>query len=133
MGTTIFGENETMGNSDEFIGIHTDEMQWRDDTDLLTLPEGVQVKVLSNDPETGRIDMLVRFPPGYVEPRHTHEGCHSGVILEGEMHVEGKVLKPGDYVFGPGRNIPHGPMGYPEGCAVFASFYGKPAHTESQG
>jgi hypothetical protein len=49
------------------------------------------------------------------------------------MHVEGKILKPGDYVFGPGDNIPHGPMGYPKGCTVFASFYGSPAHDEANG
>lgn len=120
-----------MEGSDKFIAINADEMSWENDTEVLTLPEGVQIKVLSTDPETGRIDMLVRFPPGYVEPRHRHEGCHSGVILEGEMHVVGKVMKPGDYVFGPGDHIPHGPMRYPVGCTVFASFYGDPAHTEA--
>jgi quercetin dioxygenase-like cupin family protein len=119
-----------MGNSDRFIGINTKDMEWADDTEVLTLPEGVQIKVFSTDPEKGRSDMMVRFPPGYVEPRHAHGGSHSGIIVEGEMHVEGKVLTPGDYVFGPGNNIPHGPMGYPKGCIVFASFTGSPAHSE---
>ena len=114
--------------SKNFIALHPDEMEWEDDTDVFTLPEGVQVKMFSHDPATGRRDGFVRFPPGYVEPQHSHKGWHSNLIVEGEMHVDGRVLKPGDYLFGPGDDIPHGPLSYPVGCVVFFSFHGPTEH-----
>jgi hypothetical protein len=84
----------------------------------------VQVKLLYSDPETGQVDLLVRFPPGYVEPRHVHDSTHSVVVLEGVQVAEGEPMRPGDYVFG-GANSAHGPFEYPEGCVVFASFRGR--------
>ena len=84
----------------------------------LGLPEGVNWRLYEPDHDGSQV-MLVRFPPGYVEPRHVHEAEHLDVIVEGEMHVHGKVLKPGDYLRGI-PNEPHGPMAYPVGCTVFA-------------
>ena len=48
------------------------------------------------DEVSERAERFVRFPPGYVEPRHEHDHYHSIFVLEGEMHVDGKVLKPGE-------------------------------------
>ena len=95
--------------SKNLIVVHPDELEWEDDTELFTLPKGVQVKMFSYDPETGR-------------------GWHSNLIVEGEMHVDGKILKPGDYLFGPGDEIAHGPLSYPLGCIIFTSFYGPTEH-----
>jgi hypothetical protein len=79
---------------------------------ILGLPPGVKVKIIveGRDPVSDRVDKFVEFPPGYTEPRHTHEYYHSTLVLEGEMHVAGKVLKPGDYVYD-----------YPIGCTVFSA------------
>lgn len=97
--------------------------------DVLTLPEGVLAKVLNENEAEGRTDLLVKFPPGYVEPRHTHEGAHAALILEGRMLIHGHELTPGDYVYG--HRVEHGPMEYPDGCVVFASFVGgSPAHRD---
>ena len=109
------------------IILNSEKIEWQDGDKLLTLPKGVKIKILSEDKSTGRRDMLVKFSKGYVEPRHTHDGYHSDVLLEGTWIVEGKTLKPGDYVFGP-RGEEHGPFECPNGCLVFASFYGKPEH-----
>ena len=76
-----------------------------------------------SDPEIGVADMLIKFPPGYVEPEHAHESSHSIVVLEGVQIVKGVHLHPGDYVWASGPE-PHGPYEYPEGCVVFASFRG---------
>jgi quercetin dioxygenase-like cupin family protein len=84
---------------------------------LLGRPEGVEWRVYESN-DAGDMVVLVRFPPGYIEPRHVHEAEHWDVIIEGEMHVQGRVLTRGDYLRGP-ANIPHGPMSYPKGCTVF--------------
>jgi hypothetical protein len=85
-----------------FVATYDDDIPWQEDPaiDMLTLPKGVQVKIFRHDPAMKRIDMKVKFPPGYVEPEHTHKSWHSIVVLKGRMCVAGKDLRPGDYVWG---------------------------------
>jgi len=111
-----------------FKAIHDHEVPWESDDvrGILKLPPGVQVKVLNFDPVMKRIDMKHRFPPGYVEPAHTHKSWHSILVTKGRMCVAGKDLRPGDYVFG--WDIPHGPYEYPDGCEVFIVYMGDPTH-----
>jgi hypothetical protein len=107
-----------------YIGLRFDELDWQDGRELLGLPEGVQVKILRRYPSSERrIDFLVKFPPGYQEPRHTHEGSGMGLVLEGKQVVDGETYGPGTYAYDIG-SIPHGPFDYPEGCILFASFHG---------
>jgi len=107
----------------EFHTAHRWDLTWQDDTEVLALGHGVQVKVYHHDPETGHTDMLIKFPPGYVEPEHAHASEHSVVVLEGLQIANGDPLRPGDSCYGP-PEVPHGPFEYPEGCVVFASFRG---------
>ena len=100
------------------------ELEWQDDVDVLTLGQGVQVKVLHRSLDNQHVDMLVKFPPGYVEPAHAHDSTHSIVVLEGLQIAEGEHLHAGDYVWSGAQNEVHGPFEYPEGCVVFASFRG---------
>ena len=84
-----------------FHAIYDKDIPWQEGAkSVLTLPEGVQVKIFAHDKAMGRIDMKVKFPPGYVEPAHSHKSWHSIVVLKGRMCVAGKDLRPGDYVFG---------------------------------
>ncbi|MPZ61068.1 MAG: cupin domain-containing protein [Propionibacteriales bacterium] len=111
---------------------HRWDLEWTDDTDVLDLGHGVQVKIYAHDPDTGRTDMLVKFPPGYTEPEHAHDSEHSVIVLEGLQIVGGEHMRPGDYVYAP-SNVPHGPFEYPEGCTVFASFRGGSARHRYDG
>lgn len=107
---------------DGFLTAHQRDLAWQNDDDVLTLGNGVQVKVFRKD-EEGHLDLLVKFPPGYVEPAHAHDSEHSIVVLEDVQIVNGVHLHPGDYCCG-GRETIHGPFEYPKGCVVFASFTG---------
>jgi hypothetical protein len=111
-----------------FKAIYDRDIPWESDDvrGILTLPKGVQVKVLNYDPVMNRIDMKQRFPAGYVEPKHTHKSWHSILVTKGRMCVAGKDLRPGDYVFG--WDIPHGPYEYPDGCEVFIVYMGDAKH-----
>lgn len=115
-----------------FHTAHRWDIDWEDDVDVLTLREGVQVKIYYEDPDADHVDMLIRFPPGYVEPRHNHDSSHSVVVLEGLQIAEGEHMRPGDYVWASGDE-PHGPFEYPEGCVVFASFRGVSAQHRYEG
>lgn len=116
------------GYDHTFRAIYDKDIPWESDDvrGILTLPEGVKVKVLNYDPVMKRIDMKQRFPPGYVEPKHTHKSWHSILVTKGRMCVAGKDLRPGDYVFG--WDIPHGPYEYPDGCEVFIVYMGDAKH-----
>jgi len=107
-----------------FRAIHDRQVKWQEGAanKLLTLPQGVKVKIFSHDPVTKRVDMKVKFPKGYVEPAHTHKSWHSILVTKGRMCVAGKDLRPGDYVFG--WDTLHGPYEYPDGCEVFVVFMG---------
>lgn len=109
-----------------FHTAHRWDLDWQDDSDVLSLGHGVQVKVLYQDHETGHTDMFIKFPPGYVEPRHNHDSSHSVLVVEGLQIAEGEHMRPGGYVWASGEE-PHGPFEYPEGCVVFASFRGASA------
>jgi len=116
-----------------------DQVEWEDAQSRTGLPTGVQWKVLREYPDPDdRVDFLVRFPPGYVEPEHVHPSDHGGIILEGSMTVEGQTFGPGTYAYGVGP-IPHGPFEYgPEGCVLYGTMrrggevheYEKSAHPD---
>lgn len=93
----------------------------------MKLPKGAVVKVLRHDAKSHVLDVLIKRPEGYVEPRHTHDSSHSIVVLEGRVVAEGKELKAGGYIYGP-PNVPHGPFEWHDGCVVFAHFKGNPIH-----
>jgi anti-sigma factor ChrR (cupin superfamily) len=109
--------------AEERVIADPEQMEWVDATEMTGLPEGVRVKMLSESRERGIRNMLVSFPPGYVEPRHTHDTNHSTFLLQGRWIIEGKEVGPGGYMYGP-AGIPHGPFESPEGSLVFASVTG---------
>jgi quercetin dioxygenase-like cupin family protein len=112
-----------------FIALNSGDLEWVSGAEIQELPPpGPEVKILRHFPgDDNALDLLVRFPPGYVEPRHTHSGEHMVFILQGRMLVDGKTLGPGDYVYGP-RDEPHGPFEYPDGILLYASHRGDTAH-----
>ena len=95
------------------------ELEW-EPAARFALPEGCEYKIFKEDSGDGLRAMMVRFPPGYVEPEHEHAMEHWGIVIDGEMHVDGKKLGPGDFHFAP-ANVLHGPFYYPKGCVVFGT------------
>jgi anti-sigma factor ChrR (cupin superfamily) len=44
--------------------------------------------------------MLVHLEPGVAYPSHTHAGIEELHLLEGELWIEDRLLRAGDYNFG---------------------------------
>lgn len=112
----------TWNGYDKLNLIHLDDGPWVA-AEAFGLPPGIEYRIFRMDEEAGEMDMMIRHPPGYLEPRHHHESEHWQIIFEGEMHIDGQVMGPGDYVFGP-RNVEHGPFYFPKGLLSFASSRG---------
>ncbi len=58
---------------------------------------GIWTKLLFADPEQNCITSLVRLDPGVHYPPHRHGGPEEIFLLSGEITVEGKLMKAGDY------------------------------------
>lgn len=108
------------------LSVEADDVDW-EDAELLGLPAGLQVKIINENEAEGRTDMLVKYPEGYREPRHTHESAHACLVLDGRILINDRELTAGDYIYG--QQIPHGPWEFPDGGMNFVSFVGgSPTH-----
>ncbi len=63
----------------------------------IELMPGISVKVLFYNEELQRTTLLVRLQPGAAYPMHRHVGVEECLVLEGDLHVNGTILYPGDY------------------------------------
>jgi anti-sigma factor ChrR (cupin superfamily) len=78
----------TLGNS---LTIRAGDGEWRQKW------EGVFVKRLFKDEAKGTVTTLYKLLPGASLPKHRHIGAEECLVLEGEYHVNGEILKAGDY------------------------------------
>ena len=91
-----------------------------------------KMAVLGTDPKTGRLDLIVKWPPNSYCHFHRHVADTAILVLEGEQHIteihedgsegEHKVRPAGTYVMSPGGEA-HMERGGPEGALVFFSLY----------
>jgi len=84
-------EEMKLETSGPFLSVLSSEGIWRE------LIDGVLVKSLFVDPDSGIATSLVRMLPGTSLPVHKHLGVEQFFILEGDCVVAGQKLGPGDY------------------------------------
>jgi len=58
---------------------------------------GISCNLLATDAEKDRVSMLVRLAPGAAYPPHRHAGVEELYLLDGELMIDDKTLRPGDY------------------------------------
>ena len=75
----------------QFVSIRGEEGEWRE------LQKGVLMKRLFVDHSIGLATSLVKMLPGTALPRHRHNGVEQFYVIEGDCHVHGETLGPGDY------------------------------------
>src|SRR5579862_276721 len=65
-------------------------------------PESV---VLREDPVTGGMELLARYPSGHVIPPHWHDSNERLIVLEGQLTLGETILKEGAYAYLPAREV----------------------------
>ena len=70
------------------------EMPWE------TVAPGIERRVLFMDLERNYITALVQVQPGTSYPSHRHASVEELLVLEGDLHVHGVVMRAGDYCRG---------------------------------
>ncbi|WZB61489.1 cupin domain-containing protein [Achromobacter xylosoxidans] len=98
--------------------LNVDELPWKP-----TQVEGIDMKVLMQDKESGLLTALFRWQPGTELPLHEHVEVEQTYVLEGSIvDAEGEV-SAGNYVWRPrgNRHVARAPQG-----ALVLSFFLKP-------
>ncbi|MDE0172580.1 MAG: cupin domain-containing protein [Defluviicoccus sp.] len=66
--------------------------------------EGVEMKILLEDPETGLMTALFRWQPGAKLPLHEHVEIEQTYVLEGSILDDEGEVTAGNYVWRPAGN-----------------------------
>jgi len=82
------------------VFVQASEGAWRDGS-----TDGVSIKLIFSDPARQAYTSLVHMRPGARLPRHRHLTTGQVYMLEGDAHVAGHVLGPGDYYQMPAGSI----------------------------
>jgi len=103
-------------NASRFIDI--DSLPWK-----TTGIDGVQMKVLMRDSDTGLLTALFRWEPGAVLPLHEHVEVEQTYVLEGSIVDDEGEVRAGNFVWRPrgNRHIARAPNG-----ALVLSFFLRP-------
>jgi len=99
-------------------------LPWRPDT-RFGLGPGVQVKVLSEDSESGAVSLLVRYPAGWAAPAGARSADEEFLVLYGSLAVGDALFDPLNYAHWP-RGWRTGPRASRQGAVVLTFFSGPP-------
>lgn len=94
------------------MAVRASEGAWRDGP-----TDGVAMKPIFSDPARQAYTSLVRMRPGTRLPRHRHLTTEQVYMIEGDGHVTGHVLGPGDYYQMPAGSVHE--VSYTEGGCTF--------------
>ena len=73
-------------------------------------PPGLMQRLLHDNKDNQLSSAIVKFPKGYVEPRHHHTRCgHSIYVLKGRIKAPGAIWTPGSFHYAAVME-PHGPL-----------------------
>lgn len=83
----------------ERIGVASGEPEarWIDEPAWKEIGPGITCKLLATDEANQRVSMLVRLAPGVAYPAHSHAGVEELHLIDGELSIEDRLLRPGDY------------------------------------
>ena len=79
--------------------VEVDAIPWKP-----TQCEGVEMKILLEDPETGLMTALFRWQPGARLPLHEHVEIEQTYVLEGSILDDEGEVTAGNYVWRPAGN-----------------------------
>jgi len=80
--------------------------EWRE-PEWEEVAPGISCKLLARDSERHLISMLVRLAPGAHYPPHVHAGVEELHLLSGELWIDERKLRPGDYNRGEPGGVDH--------------------------
>lgn len=96
--TPLLKEQDTLAPlASRFVDV--DSLPWKP-----TQCEGVEMKILLEDPNTGLMTALFRWQPGAKLPLHEHVEIEQTYVLEGSILDDEGEVTAGNYVWRPAGN-----------------------------
>ena len=96
--TPMLKEQETLAPlASRFVDV--DSLPWKP-----TQCDGVEMKILLEDPDTGLMTALFRWQPGARLPLHEHVEIEQTYVLEGSILDDEGEVTAGNYVWRPAGN-----------------------------
>jgi len=104
--------------------VPTGAMNWVPCDPNAAQPDACQFAFIRGDPAKEAHDRMVKFKAGFTVPAHWHTSNEYVVMTKGTMKIaaeggqeQGTVLKAGDYLFIPARNIHW--VSFTDGCVFY--------------
>jgi hypothetical protein len=89
-------------------------------------PPGSENVMLREDPKTGGMELLVRYPAGHVFSPHWHSANERMILLEGRLSLGGgKFLEQGGYAYLPAKEVQRLSCVSTTRCTMFIHWDGK--------
>ena len=107
------GEDTLPPLASRFVDV--DSLPWKP-----TQCDGVEMKILLEDPETGLMTALFRWQPGAKLPLHEHVEIEQTYVLEGSILDDEGEVTAGNYVWRPAGNRHEATA--PDGALVLGMF-----------
>lgn len=100
-------------------------LQWGPCPDFL--PKGCQIAVLNGDPGKPNADLFFKVPGKSKLTKHWHSSAERMVLVSGELRVdydgqESRLLKAGEYAYGPPKLAHAGECVSNTPCVLFIAF-----------
>jgi quercetin dioxygenase-like cupin family protein len=93
-------------------------------------PDGSAGMMIHSDEATGGIDLLARYPAGYVIQPHFHDSNERIFVAEGQLTLRqdagDTLLKSGSFAFLPARQVQRLSCSSKTRCTFYLSWDGKP-------
>ena len=97
-----------MAKAQELTAVDTGALPWEERFNE-KIGRALYRKNLIEDPDTGMVIRMVRYPAGVINPLHTHPCAHGMYVLEGTLVTHSGNYGPGSFVWFPeGIEMEHG-------------------------
>ena len=103
------------GHEHNSVYLNVKQLDWQP-TDF----EGVRIKVLWQDPDSGAYTAIFHMEPGACLPRHRHTGIEQTYVLEGSLADDEGTCQAGNFVWRRAGSI-HSAHS-PNGCLALGMF-----------
>jgi len=87
---------------------------------------GSESVLLREDPATGGMELLARYPSGHVIAPHWHESNERLIVLEGQLTLGSTLLNTGAYAYLPARDVQRLSCTSKSRCTFYLAWDGKP-------
>jgi quercetin dioxygenase-like cupin family protein len=88
----------------KLIAVDASALPWEERT-IEKTGQRLYRKNLVEDPQTGMLVRMVKYPAGVVNPWHTHPCAHGMYVLEGTLVTHEGRFGPGNFVWFPEGNL----------------------------